>query len=181
MNGEIIEGEEEITSAQKHYKRIFYKEEPNVCDGVIDAILNADLIILSAGSLYTSIMPHLICKDVVHAINKSTAKLMYICNVMTQPGETDGFGVSDHINTLESYIGKDTIDCVIVSNTVLPKDLLTKYSTEEQKDLVKIDYENINKGNYEVLEDDLLTTADGTIKHDSLKLSSIIFSYLMRK
>ena len=180
-DGEIIEGEEEITLAKKHYKRIFYKQEPTICNEVFDAISEADLIILSAGSLYTSIMPHLICKDVVNAINNSKAKLMYICNVMTQPGETDGFGVSDHIHTLESYIGKNTIDTVIVSNTVLPQDLLTKYSTEEQKDLVKIDYENIEKGKYEILEDDLITTEDGTIKHDSLKLSSIIFSYLMRK
>ena len=81
----------------------------------------------------------------------------------------------------KSYLGKDTIDSVIVSNTELPNKLLKKYSTEEQKDLVKIDYDNISKGTYEILEDDLLTTADGTIKHDSLKLSSIIFSYLMRK
>lgn len=96
-------------------------------------------------------------------------------------GETDGFGVSDHVNILEKYLGKDTIDSVIVSDTNLPKDILEKYSSQEQKDLVKIDYENIKKGKYEILEDDLLTTEDGKIKHDSLKLSSIIFSYLMRK
>ena len=179
-DGEIIEGEEEITLANKTYKRIFYKEEPTISKDVFNAIEQADLIILSMGSLYTSVMPHLICKDVCAKINQSHAKVMYICNAMTQPGETDGFGVSDHINTLEKYLGKDTIDSVIVSNTVLPQYLLDKYSTEEQKDLVKIDYENIKKGKYEVLEDDLLTTNDGTIKHDSLKLSSIIFSYLMR-
>ncbi len=67
-----------------------------------------------------------------------------------------------------------------MSNTKLPKKILEKYSTQEQKDLVKIDYEKIKEGKYELLEDDLLTTEDGKIKHDSLKLSSIIFSYLMR-
>ena len=132
------------------------------------------------GSLYTSILPHLICKDVVSTIQKSKARIMYVCNAMTQPGETDGFGVSDHVNTLEKYLGKDSINSVIVSNTVLPKKILEKYSREEDKDFVKIDYENIEKGNYELLESDLLTTADGTIKHDSLKLSAIIFSYLMK-
>ena len=180
-DGEIIEGEEQITHAQKQYKRIFYKEEPHIFPEVFDKIREADLIILSMGSLYTSLMPHLVCPDVVNAINESKAKVMYICNAMTQPGETDNFGVSDHVKTIEKYLGKDTIDSVIVSNTVLPKKLLKKYSTEEQKDLVTIDYDNISKGTYEILEDDLLTTADGTIKHDSLKLSSIIFSYLMRK
>lgn len=180
-DGEIIEGEDEITHANKQYKRIFYKEEPTISNEVLDAIDEADLILLSMGSLYTSIMPHLICKDVVNAINKSKAKVMYVCNAMTQPGETDNFGVSDHVKILEKYLGENTIDSVIVSNTVLPQEILDKYSREEEKDFVEIDYENINKANYEILEDDLLTTDDGTIKHDSLKLSSIIFSYLMRK
>ncbi len=180
-DGEIIEGEDEITHANKQYKRIFYKEEPTISQEVFDAIEEADLILLSMGSLYTSIMPHVICQNVVSAIRKSKAKVMYVCNAMTQPGETDNFGVSDHVKTLEKYLGKNTIDSVIVSNTVLPQEILDKYAREEEKDLVKIDYDNISKGNYEVLEDDLLVTDDGTIKHDSLKLSSIIFSYLMRK
>lgn len=181
IDGEIIEDEDTITKAHKKYKRFFYKENPHILPEVFAAIEEADLIILSMGSLYTSIMPHLICPEVVKAINeaKSHAKVMYVCNAMTQPGETDGFGVSDHVNSLEQYLGKNTIDSVIVSNTVLPDELLRKYETEEQKDPVRIDYENIKKGRYEILESDLLTTMDGTIKHNSLKLSSIIFSYLM--
>ena len=131
------------------------------------------------GSLYTSILPHLICPDVANAISKANARVMYVCNAMTQPGETDNFGVSDHVNVLEKYIGKDRIDAVVVSNNVMPKELLEKYSSEEQKDQVIIDYENIRKAKYELIESDLLTTADGTIKHDTLKLSSLIFLYLM--
>ena len=181
VDGEIVEGEDEITHANKQYKRIFYKEEPTIFPEVFDAIADSDLIILSMGSLYTSLLPHLICKDVVNSINNSKAKVMYICNAMTQPGETDGFGVSDHLKTLEKYLGKNSVDSVIVSNTDLPKEILDKYAREEEKDLVKIDYENMKDKSYEVLEDDLLVTDDGTIKHDSLKLSSMIFSYLMRK
>lgn len=179
-DGEIIEGEEEITLAKKNYKRIFYKEKPHISKEVFEAIADADLVILSMGSLYTSILPHLICPEICKAITESKAKVMYICNVMTQPGETDDFGVSDHVNTLEKYLGKDTIDVVIVSNNILPKKLIEKYYTEEQKKQVVIDYDNIKKGKYEIMESDLLTTADGTIKHDSLKLSSLIFYYLMR-
>ncbi len=179
-DGQIIEGEEEITKANKKYKKFFYKEDPHVLPEVLDAIDNADLIILSMGSLYTSVMPHIICKDVVKAIEKAKAKVMYICNAMTQPGETDGFGVSDHVKVLEQYLGKDAIDVVIASNTVIPKDMLKKYETEEQKEQVPIDYENIRKGKFELIEEDLLTTVDGTLKHNSLKLSSVIFSYLMR-
>lgn len=179
-DGKIIEGEENITKANKEYKRIFYKENPHVFPEVFEKIKEADLIIISMGSLYTSVMPHLICKDVVEAIKSSPAKVMYICNAMTQPGETDNFTVNDHVQTLEKYLGKDTIDVVIATNTKISNEVLNKYATEEQKDPVRIDYENIIKENYELLEGDLLTTIDGTIRHDSLKLSSIIFSYLMR-
>jgi len=179
-DGDVIEGEEEITKANRKYARFFYKEDPHILPEIFDAIADADLIILSMGSLYTSVMPHIICKDVVDAIRKAKAKVMYICNAMTQPGETDGFGVSDHIKVLEQYLGENAIDAVIASNTVIPKTMLTKYETEEQKDQVPIDYENIKKAKYELIEEDLLTTTDGTIKHNSLKLSSLIFSYLMR-
>ena len=179
-DGEIIEGEAEITAAGKHYKRFFYKEEPHILPEVISEIKSADLIILSMGSLVTSLFPHLICPEVSEAIKDSRGKKMYICNVMTQPGETDNFGVSDHVNAIENYIGKDTINAVIVSNNLLPRDLIKKYASEEQKDQVIIDYDNMELGKYEVIESDLLTTVDGTIKHDSMKLSSIIFYYLMK-
>lgn len=179
-DGKIIEGEEQITKARLDYKRIGYKEEIHVLDEVIDSIMNADLIIISIGSLYTSILPHLICKDVVKALNETEAKVMYICNAMTQPGETDNFGVSDHVNTIEKYIGKNTIDVVIASNTKIDEKMLKKYETEEQKDQVFIDYDKLKDVDYEVVEEDLLTTEEGKITHNSMKLSSVIFSYLNR-
>lgn len=179
-DGEIIEGEENLTKANLKYKRIFYKETPHVEKEVISSIKDADLIILSMGSLYTSILPHLLCESVVKEIRDSKAKVMYLCNAMTQPGETDNFGVSDHINVLEKYLGNNEIDVVIASNTELDKVILKKYETEEQKDPVIIDYEKLKRKNIELIEEDLLITQDNTIRHNSLKLSSIIFSYLMR-
>ena len=180
IDGKIVEGEENITKTHKQYKRIFYKEEPHVIPEVLKKLKEADLILLSMGSLYTSLTPHLICKDVVKAINDAKAKVVYICNAMTQPGETDNFTVNDHIQAIEKYLGKNSIDATIVNNSKISKYYIEKYRTEEQKEIVKIDYDNIEKENYELIEGDLLTTEDGTIKHDSLKLSSIIFSYLMR-
>lgn len=180
IDGTIIEGEENITKSNKKYKRIFYKETPHVLREVLDAIENSDLIIFSMGSLYTSLMPHLICDEIKKSINLTKAKKIYICNAMTQPGETDNFGVSDHIQVIENYIGKNKIDAVIASNTIISREMIKKYKTEEQKDPVKIDYTKLDKLGVELIESDLLTTDDGTIKHDSMKLSSIIFSYLMR-
>lgn len=180
IDGKIIEGEAKVTHAHEKYESLFYKETPHVLPEVIESINNADLIILSMGSLYTSIIPHLVCSDVVNAINSTNAKVMYICNAMTQPGETDEFGVNDHVKVIEQYLGKDEIDVVIASNTKISQELLEKYETEEQKDQVFIDYDKIDNENYEFIESDLITTEDGTIKHNSIKLANEIFTYLMR-
>lgn len=181
FDGNIIEGESQITASHKKFKRIFYKKDPIVLQDSLDAIKEADLIILSMGSLYTSIIPHLICQQVKEAINQSSAKLMYLCNAMTQPGETDHFGVSDHVVLLNQYLRDRHVDVVVASNTKIDQKLAKKYESEEQKDPVFIDRSELAKMDLEVIEDDLLTVAeDGTLKHNGLKLSSIIFSYLMR-
>lgn len=180
VDGEIIEGEANITSANKKYKRIFYKEQPHVLPEVVDAIINADLIILSMGSLYTSLLPNLVCEEVNQAINNTPAKVMYLCNAMTQPGETDGFGVSDHLQVLTNCLGDDSIDAVVVANSKINNETLEKYRRKEEKDPVKIDENKIKQMNIELIADDILTIQEGTIRHDSLKLGSIIFSYMMR-
>lgn len=180
IDGKIIEGENQVTKSNQKYKRIFYKEKPHVEKEILIKIQEADLIILSMGSLYTSILPHLLCKEVDEEVRKSKAKVMYLCNAMTQPGETDNFGVSDHLKVLEQYLGKNRIDVVVASNTKIDPKILKKYETEEQKDPVLIDYEKIKEMNIELIEDNLLTIENNTVRHNSLKLSSIIFSYLMR-
>lgn len=179
-DGTIIEGEEQITKAHRKYERICYKEEPKVTKEVIEAIKDADLIIFSMGSLYTSILPNIICKEVKEAINKAKAPLMYLCNAVTQPGETDNFTVGDHVELLNKYLDSRHIDVVIASNTKIDKEMAKKYETEEQKEPVKIDYEKIEKLDVELVESDLIVVEDNTLKHNSLKLSSLIFSYLMR-
>lgn len=180
IDGKVIEGEAEITKAQTKYKKIYYKEEPHVLEDVLKAIEEADLVILSMGSLFTSILPHIISKQIKKAIKNTKADIMYLCNAFTQPGETDNYKVSDHIKLLNHYLGKNTIDVVIASNTKIEKSLAEKYSTEEQKDPVEIDYEEIKKLNVELIEGDLLTLDEGTLKHNSMKLSNLVFNYLMR-
>lgn len=178
--GNVVEGESQITKAHKKFEKIYYKKEPKVLPEVIKAIEEADLIIFSMGSLYTSILPNIICKQVKKAINKTKSKVMYLCNAVTQPGETDGFTVSDHINLINNYLEHEKIDVVVASNTKIKEEIVKKYETEEQKDLVKIDYNNIKRTGAELIEDDLIVIEDNTIRHNSLKLSSLIFSYLMR-
>ncbi len=180
VKGNIIEGEEEITKSPNKIKRIFYKDEPNVLPEVIKAINEADLLILSMGSLYTSILPNVICKEVQLAIGDSDAPIMYVCNAVSQPGETDGFKVSDHIKMLNNYLGERNVDVVIASHTKIPKNIAHKYETEEQKDPILIDYEELEKLGVELIEDDLIVIEDNIIRHNSLKVSSLIFSYLIK-
>ena len=180
IDGEFIEGEEQIDEANKKYKRIFYKEEPHVTPSVLTKIKQADLVVLSMGSLYTSLIPTLICKDIVDAIKESNAKVLYICNLFTQVGVTDHFTVSDHINAIENYIGKDGVNCVIVNDEKVSEEFLKKYRDEENKEFVRTDDEVLKDKKCEIIKSNLITTEDGTVKHNTLKLSSIIFSYLFR-
>ncbi len=179
-DGNIIEGEEQITKAHRQFEKIFYKNEPKVLPEVLNAIKEADLIIFSMGSLYTSVLPNIICKEVKEVLNKTKAPIIYLCNAVTQPGETDDFTVSDHIKLINRYLDNKKIDAVIASNTKIDSNIAKKYETEEQKDPVLIDYDNLNDLGVELIEDDLITVEDNTLRHNSLKLSSLIFSYLMR-
>ena len=105
---------------------------------------------------------------------------MYICNIVTQPGETDKYTVGDHVKLLNKYLDKRKLDVVIANKTKIDKEIAKRYETEERKDPVLIDYEQINNMDIELIDADLMTIEDNTLKHDSLKLGSIIFSYLMR-
>ena len=182
VKGNIIEGEEEVTKSENKIKKIFYKNEPKVLPEAIEALKEADLIILSMGSLYTSVLPNVICKEVQDTISKLDTPIMYLCNLFTQPGETDSFSVSDHIKMLNSYLEGRKVDVVIANKEKIDPKMAKKYETEEQKDPVLIDYKALEKMGVELIEDDLvIIDEDNTLKHNSLKLSSLIFSYLMRK
>lgn len=180
IDGNIIEGEEQITKANSKIAKIYYKNEPKVLKEVTAALEEADLIIFSMGSLFTSILPNIICHEVKESLNKTKAPIMYLCNAVTQPGETDGFTVSDHVKLINEYLDFKKIDVVVASNSKIDKTIAEKYETQEQKDPVIIDYDELEKIGVELIEDDLITIEDNMLRHNSLKLSSLIFSYLMR-
>lgn len=179
-DGNVIEGEEEITKAHHKFEKIYYKEEPRVLPEVLTAIKEANLIIFSMGSLYTSILPNIICKDVQNSLIEAKAPIMYLCNSVTQPGETDDFTVGDHINMLNKHLKTRKIDVVIASNSKIDPKIAEKYYTEEYKTPVKIDYEKLKEMGVELIAEDLINIEDNTIRHNSLKLSTLIFNYLMR-
>lgn len=175
----IIEGEHNITECPKTIKDIYYKEEPEINDEVIKEIKQADLIILSMGSLYTSIICNLISKDIIKAIDESKAKILYVCNMFTQPGETDDLNVTDHINILNKYLGNKKIKTVVANNGKIGKKYLEKYHRDEQKDPVLIDKNIRTNKDIKLIEDNFVTIEQGTLKHNSIKLSLKIFEELI--
>lgn len=177
-DGSIVEGEHHITESPKKIKEVFYKEEPVVTPESIEAIKNSDAIILSMGSVYTSIIPNLITKEIINAIDNSSAKIMYVCNMVTQPGETEGFKVSDHINLLNSYLGKRKIEYVLANDKKIDENILKRYQTTEQKDQVILDKENLN--NVKLIEDNYFTVIDNIVRHDALKLAFNIFTEVFK-
>ena len=159
---------------------VYYKEKPVVNPEVIEAIKKADLIILSMGSIFTSIIPNLLCKEVVRAIDKSKAKVMYVCNMMTQPGETDHFSVSHHVKLLNRYLGKKKVDILIANNGRISEDLIKKYETLEQKDPVYLDIQNVKKLKLKLISNDFVVVENEMIRHDVIKLAFYIYSTLLR-
>jgi len=178
-DGIIIEGEHNITADKRAVKKVYYKEEPEVTKEALQAIKEADLIILSMGSLYTSIIPNLICNEMVSEIEQSKAKIMYVCNMMTQPGETENYKVSDHVKTINSYLGDRNVDIVLANNGYINPKLIEKYSIEEQKDPVIVDFEKTKKLNVKLIQDNFVDIVDDVIRHNTIKIAFHIFSNLL--
>lgn len=176
----IVEGEHNITDSEKKIKDIYYKESPVITPTVIKAIKEADMIILSMGSLYTSIICNLISEDVIKAIDSSKGKILYICNMFTQPGETDGFALTDHIKVLNRHLGKRKIDVVIANDGIIPKKYIEKYHRDEEKEPVIIDSKNLSKFNFKLIKSDFVNVENGSLKHDTIKLSLKVFEELIK-
>lgn len=176
----IVIGEHNITESNKKIKTVYYEEDPIVCIQVIKEIQNADLIILSMGSLYTSIIPNLICREIIKELDKTTKKIMYVCNMVTQPGETDNMTTSDHIKIINNYLGKHKVDVVIANNGKISQEIANKYATLEQKDPVVVDENKLEEMNIELILNNYVTIKDEIIRHNVEKLALDIYSYLIK-
>jgi len=177
-DGTVVHGESEIPEAHKKIKRLFI--EPENCkalESVIAAIKDADLIILGPGSLYTSVIPNLLIKEISEEIIKSNAKKIYVCNIMTQPGESDDYAVSDHLNALYKHAGSDKlVDAVLVNNN-LPKNISKKYEECGQFPVI-LDKQNLH---VDIVEKKLIEeNKNGLIRHSSYKVARAVY-YWFRK
>ena len=180
-DGRIVRGESNIPEAGGVIKRLF--TEPERCNplpDVLTAIKGADLIILGPGSLYTSVIPNLLISGVADAIAASKAKKLYVCNIMTQPGETDDYTVSDHIKALIKHAGgKRIIDAVLV-NDVLPNVISEGYA-EAGSFPVVVDKDKLSSLNIEIISAKLIQeNKSGLVRHSSNRVARVIYYWFKK-
>ena len=180
-DGRIVHGESSIPEVNGQIKQLF--TEPANCQALPEAIAaigEADLIILGPGSLYTSVIPNLLVNGIVEAILKAKAKKIYVCNIMTQPGETTDYTVASHVNALLKHAkGKKIIDAVLVNNS-LPENISEGYAKSGSIP-VRLDMENIAPIGIEIVSQKLIQeNKQGLVRHSSNRVARAIH-YWYRK
>lgn len=180
-DGRIVHGESTIPEAHGRIKRLF--TEPANCkalEDVIQAIRNAELIILGPGSLYTSVIPNLLVKQISEEIIKSKARKIYVCNIMTQPGETDNYTVSDHLKALIQHSGSNKIVDAVLVNDYLPEKLADIYQKSGSYP-VKLDTQEVKKLGIKIIAKKLIQDSkEGLVRHSSNRVARAVY-YWFRK
>lgn len=182
-NGMVVHGESNIPlEGIKHssgVKRVFLEPtNPKPLEDALFAIENADCIIMGPGSLYTSVLPNLVIPEISERIKKSKAIKVYVSNIMTQPGETDGYSLSDHISAIEEHCGGRIIDYVVANNGQIPEKYYEKYRNDNQ-DMVLIDRDKISD-DINIIKDDLVYIRNGMLRHNSQRLANDIMKLILK-
>lgn len=174
-------GEEEVSRHIRDIRTLTYDHEIHIQPEIEEKILDADLVIFSPGSLYTSIIPHLLSPEILSALERTEAPLMYVSNLVTQPGETDDPTLSSHIKVLNGYLVNRKIDIAIANDTEVDPVVSEKYLATEGKKIVRADREALSELNVNLISDHIFCIENGTIRHNALKTAFLIFSWLMEQ
>lgn len=177
-DGHIICGESKIGHHNEIHpgkiKRVFLEPEgAKPLQEALDAISEADIIVLGPGSLYTSIIPNLLVTGVAEAVKKSNGIKVYVSNVMTQPGETEEYTAFDHVSAIEKHTLKGIIDYCVVNTAEIPEELRGKYM-EDGADAVKVDYDKLYKAGINVIGGDFISIENNLVRHDPKKLAETV-------
>jgi len=178
MDGSKTKGEAKIPQANAPIKRITITPEDAIpTDDALTAIAQADIIVMGPGSLYTSILPNLIIKGMKEAIAASSAFKIYICNVMTQAGETDGFTASDHVRVLVEHTHPQLVDACLINDAVVSNEIALNRYRDENAYPVAADSDRIKAMGIKVIATDLLSVAN-YVRHDSKKLTQALIKLI---
>jgi uncharacterized cofD-like protein len=179
-DGTIVTGESKIPFSGKKIKRVFLTPGTIIpVAETIRAIREADLIVIGPGSLYTSILPNLLVPEIGKEVSSSKAQKVYICNLMTQAGETLDFTAADHVKAIYDHLHDGFIDTVIVNNEQVPQEIEARYEEEMAKPVI-FDFERLSSMGLQVIEDKIISYYDGVIRHDTGKVAEIIFSLISK-
>ncbi len=181
-DGTILDGEGAITAYGKKIEKIWVKPQftldenrlPESPKEVIDAILNANIIVLGPGSLYTSILPNLMIPNIKAALLKTKAKIVYVSNIMTQKGETDDYSVSDHVKSINKHIGKNIINYVIMNDSKIPTNYIDWHKWSEISKQVTFDPEKLKNSNAVPIIGNLIELRDSGAFHNGDKVAQLI-------
>lgn len=168
----IVKGEANIPNFNNRITKVFYDCDVKATPAAVTAIKKADLIIFGIGSLYTSILPNVIIPKIQEALKQSSARKLYFCNVMSQPGETDGYSVEDHVMALHMH--KVDIDEVVVASDDIPANIIERYRKQDSSAVKVIE----EKHDYQIRYANLLDFSTNVIRHNSLKIKDFVEDYI---
>lgn len=178
IDGSIVEGENEIPRTNQKIQEVFYTTQVSPIPKTLEIIKKADLIILGMGSLYTSLIPHLLVEGISESIVKSKAKKIYICNAMEQPGETEQYTVSDHVKAIYQHSQEGLIDTILVDSHSIPKREMKRYE-EAGVSRVEIDFSKLQELGLEVIDRNMIEVdKKGMIRHHPYRLAAVIYSLI---
>ncbi|WP_110928502.1 gluconeogenesis factor YvcK family protein [Bacillus massiliglaciei] len=179
-DGTIISGESKIPSSGKKIKRVFLTpQDIQPLSETLLAIKQADLIIIGPGSLYTSILPNLLVPKIGREIGKSKAKKVYICNLMTQAGETQEYTASNHVQAIYDHLGNGYLDSILVNIDEIPEEVQKRYEMENAKP-VFYDMENLEKIGLEIIQGRIFSYEKNALRHDAKKVAKLLYEMIRK-
>jgi uncharacterized cofD-like protein len=179
-DGTEATGETEVAGSQKRIRRIYLcPEDAKPYQAAIEAIMEADLICIGPGSVFTSVIPNLLVPGVAEALENSPAHKVYICNVMTQRGESDAFSASEHVSAVMANVDRKIFDSVMI-NTAQPSQAATEKYRGAGQVLVEADVERIRSMGYQPLPGDYMSETD-LVRHDPMKLAARLIRLLEKR
>ena len=179
-NGRVLQGESRISRSRSPIRRVrLVPRTVQPLPEVMEAFAEADLILLGPGSLYTSVIPNLLVPGVAQAIAKSRAPRVYIANIMTQPGETSGLTLADHVRAIHHHTGEKIVDFVVVNNRAIGPEMARRYKAEGAEP-VRLDTDEVERMGIRCLSGNLLEV-HSVIRHDSNRLASLILERFIKR
>ena len=174
-DGTVVNGQSNIPKVNNQIKQVFYSDSVHATEQAVNAIKKADLIVYGIGSLYTSIIPNIIISEIQVALKSNSCPKIYFCNAMTQPGETTGYSLEDHVNAITSHSFQQAIDTVVAYSNLIPTDILQRYKDTESKPVTPTEKDHP----YQILRRDLLWDENTYVRHDSEKIRAVVEELLL--